>query len=227
MKLKNVLNSINLKDYLNRLKILKKEHGFRIVFFKSLLFLLSPLVAVRTIYKLNLNEVDWNKFEDNRFSFSEMSISDLSKIVKEHSNEISTKRFKMIQEIINDDYSECYKVVNSNNEICSYNCLAFKKPEFEKIFRRIENIDINKNAYIFREYTFKKFRNQGAQTFAYYRRFNILNEKGYRTVTARVAKYNFAAEHNCERVGFKKVLLEINFHFFNLFRNSSFIIFKI
>ena len=226
-KLKNIFNSINIPNYLGRIRKLKKKYGIKVVISKSLLFLLSPLISVRTIYKLNLNEVDWNKFEDGRFNFSKMSIADLSKLVKEYSVEISMNRFRTLKNIINGDYSECYKVVNHNNDVCSYNCVAFKKPELEKIFSKIKNLNINKNAYIFREYTFKRFRNQGVQTFAYYKRFKILNEKGFKTVVARVAKYNSAAEHICQKLGFKGELREIHFHFFNIFKNSNFIVFKI
>jgi hypothetical protein len=200
-----------------------KNRGLKIAFFKFLLVLINPLVSIRTVCKLDLSSINWERFIGGKFFITKMDLHDLDFISVKYKNELPKNRYNVLKELINSPDSECYKIMNNSGEICAYGCMKYRAKEYEKMFKKIHNLDLSKNAYILRNYTFKKFRNQRIQSFAYYERFKILAAKGFESVIVRIAKYNFASEVQCEKMGFKKELIEVHFHFFNLFPYSNFL----
>jgi hypothetical protein len=216
-----------MKKVFKNIRTFIKKYGLKISFFKFLLVIINPIVSIRTVYKLDLNSINWERFKEGKFSIAEMDLKDLDLISLEHKSELSGKRNNSLKRLISDPDSVCYKIMNNSGEICAYGCIKYRTKEYERMFKKIRNLNLDKNVYILRNYTFKKFRNQGIQSYAYYERFKILIEKGYKSAVVRIAKYNFASEYQCERMGFKKELIELHFHFFNLFPYSNFLTMKI
>jgi hypothetical protein len=213
-----------MKKVFKNVRSFIKKYGLKVAFFKVLLVLVNPIISIRNVYKIDLHSINYERSIEGKFSIVKMDLADLDIISSEYKDELSKKRYLALKKLINSPDSECYKIINRPGEISAYGCMSYKAREYEKMFKKIRNLNPGKNAYILRNYTFKKFRNQGIQSFAYYERFKILIEKGYESAVVRIAKYNFASEYQCEKMGFKKELLELHFHFFNLFPYSNFLL---
>lgn len=202
---------------------LYRKEGFRRCLAKIISFAIGQLVSVRFVYKLVLNQIKFIP-QDKGFTIKEMDFDDLDLTHSLNEQEISQKRYECLKEIIKSRTSSCYILKNDDDNICGYCCLGFGEEGHAKIFGRIRGMDIRKNGYLFRDYTFKKYRRQGIQAFAIYSRLLILKNKGYKTATTRISKDNIVSEHSYEKLGFRKCLIEIHLHLFNIFPNSNYLV---
>jgi len=212
---------------LNKNKITKiRNLGFKKTVLKIILIALSLFVSFRIIYKLDIKKLKKVK-DKNNYNFYIINLADLELLFSSHKEEVTKERYNDLKKIIESVNSVCYIIKDKFKNICGYGCLAFGKEKHSKIFNNIESIKINENGYLFRDYTFKKYRNSGVQTSLIKKRLELLNNKGYKTATVRIALGNVASEKAFCKFGFTKELLEIHFHFFNKFPDSNYWIKKV
>ena len=219
-------NKIRVVEILKRVIVSYRRDGFRksfMNFMKMIRRSLTQIATIRIVYKVDLNGIRFVP-ENKGFTIEEANLYDLDLMNSINEKEVSPDRYQYLRGILKSSSSSCYLLKNSDGDMCGYCCLAFGKVSHAKIFSKIQDIDTDKNGYLFRDYTFKKFRNRGVHTFGIYSRLLILKNKGYKTATTRVARGNIAAEHAYKNLGFRGSLIELHFHFFSRFPNSNFLL---
>lgn len=216
---------VNFVKTFKRYAVLARNIGFKKTILKIILFLLSPLVSFRVVYKLDISKFIISP-EKTNYIFFNINLSDLRLMYSRYKKEVTEKRFDYLKKIIKTPNSDCYTIKNSLNNICGYGCTALGKNMHQKIFNHMNDVRINKSAYLFRDYTFKKYRNIGVQTYLIKKRLELLKSKGYKTAIARIAVSNTASVRAYRKFGFRGELLEIHFHFFRIFPNSNFLLVK-
>ena len=210
-------------EILRKAIISYRKEGFRKCLAKMIYRTIFRVVTIRIVYKLDLNQI---KFVPGNkgFTIEEMNLYDLDLMYSIYGHEIPQRRYEYLKGIIKSYTSSCYMIKNNTGDIGGYCCLGFGKESHAKIFSKVKDMDIHKNGYLFRDYTFKKFRGQGLHKFGIYSRLLILKNKGYKTATTRIAKGNITSEHSYGKFDFRKSLIEIHFHLFNRFLNSKFLV---
>ncbi|MBC8487332.1 MAG: GNAT family N-acetyltransferase [Bacteroidetes bacterium] len=151
----------------------------------------------------------------------QLNDSDLRLLYSVSGNEINIDRYNYLRQLLTGSSSNCYIVKNINGDICGYCAMWFGEGLYDQIFGRIKNLNINDNGYLFRDYTFKKFRGKGVQKFMIYSRLEILRNNGYKTATTRIAIGNYISERVYKKFGFIGNLIEIRFPLLNAFYTMS------
>ena len=183
----------------------------------------GTVVTIRIVYRLELDQIKFVP-EDKGFTMEKMNLSDLDLMYSINEHEIPQGRYEDTKEMIKSSTSACYMVKNNTGDICGYGGIEFGKGRHAKILGMIKGINVDKTGNMTRDYTFKRFRGQGIHEFVIYSRCLILKNEGYKTAITRVAKNNIIAQHNNEKVGFRKILIEMHFHLFNRFPLSNYLL---
>lgn len=206
-----------------RFKKYQNKYGIKKTIHKIVNIFLTCFVSTRFVYILDL--IDLKKiFRSEKHIIKEAINSDIDIMYSNYSNEISNKRLRFLKKSVEDPDIICLLVLNKEGDICGYGCLALGKAKYSKIFKKINSVEIKKNGYFHRDYTFNRYRRQGVQKVLIGGRLNILKNKDFKTATTRIAVGNIASEHCYKKYGFRKVLKEIHFHFFNLFPETNYFV---
>jgi hypothetical protein len=185
---------------------------------------LARVVSFRYIYKIDL--LDFNISTQKKFKFQKGGIQEINRMYNDHQDEISSSRYNDLKNILNSENSEIYTTKNYGDLICGYSILEYGYIKESSYLTKIKGIDIEKNGYVRRDYTFINFRGQGLHKYSIVKRLQILKEKSFRTCTTRIAVQNVISKNNYQTLGFEKYLLEIEFHFFHKLRNNNKIFFS-
>lgn len=210
-------------EILKKAVISCRKEGFGKSLAKIMYSIITPVVTIRIVYKSDLNQTRFPS-ENEDFTIEKMNLHDLDLMYSTNEHEVPPSRYEYLKEMIKSSTSSCYMLKNNAGDICGYCGIEFAKGRHAKILGKIKHIDTDKSGYTTRDYTFKKFRGQGVHKFGICRRCLILQNKGYETAITRVAKNNVIPQHNYEKVGFRKILIEIHFHLFNRFPSSNYLV---
>ena len=140
---------------------------------------------------------------------------------KDYQDEMPLSRCFDLMNIIKSKNSDLYITKNPKGQILGYSVLEYcNKREFSYL-SKIKGIEIDKNGYIRRDYTFLKYRGHGLHKFSIIKRLQLLKYKSFYTCTTRIAIQNYISNKNYQKLGFEKYLLEIEFHFFHKIKNNN------
>ena len=184
------------------------------------------IVTVRYVYKIDLDKAK-PPSGGTGLSLEEVSLATLHDMYTAHKSEISARRYQHLRQLVASASSACYVVRDSSGEYCGYYCLVFGREEHAGIFAKISDVDVDSNGYLSHGYTFEEHRRKGINTFATRGRLAILKDKGYRTVTLRVARGRMATGATYSTLGYQRRLLELHFHYFDRFPDSKFLVFPV
>jgi len=172
----------------------------------------QKLVTKSFGYVMNLD--DAADYKNHEYKIVPLNLEKLNEMKEGYENEISSFRYSMLKDRLeNNEYEKPFVVINWYEEICGYFHIAYKPIRCGVING---NVKLSSDTvYFFDDYTFKKHRGMGVHKFSISERIKIAKEEGYKKATVIIIANNIPSERAYANCGFIKNIRYTYFHILN------------